>query len=51
MLHGLDYNVSIDTGCDVGIGIGFGTEAPGEKKLSPKHENNLDSKYHRNVSD
>jgi len=40
MLHGLDYNVSIDTGCDVGIGVGLGTEAPREKTHFPKHEIN-----------
>jgi len=43
MLHGLDYNVSVDTGYDVGIGIGFGTEASLEKPF-PKHENNLNSR-------
>jgi len=35
MLHGLDYNVSIDSSCDVGIGIGLRTEAPREKKNLP----------------
>ena len=33
MLHGLDYNVSVDTDCDVGLGIGLGTESTRWKKL------------------
>ena len=40
MLHGLDYNVSIDTGCDVGIGIGLRTEAPHEKNTFARTQNN-----------